>query len=636
MCTTRAPSTLCAHYLLRWLPIMPPTALFSQVWDTMLYVALVFVATFTPLQAAFYRNFDVVGWHYANIVCETVFMLSPLVRMRRGFVHDGIYINDPLFIAAHYMHGTFLIDLVAAFPYAWLLGIRVTPEASNAPPRSAAERMIPFLRMVRIASPLTRFVVAADSGGGTHHQRLNPGVARVLQAFALLLYTSHCIGCLWWCVGELEQDGLLTPGNRTLRTNSRSIEQWGPTPWLRFTQPLLNQYMHALLWGAGMMTGYVPRDVVPHALPEVLVTMLALFFGLIINTTIISSTTSALQSISFKSARVVHKMENISQYMRHKRVPATLAGKISGFYEYQLSPYRSGEGQQELSDLPPMLAMELILHTHRDLFRDCPIFRLVPPPTALSVVEHFVPVVFIPREIVIHEGKNNNALYVINRGLVKVWCHDEQQPTKQRTLTTLTDTDFFGEQTLLKTITSTSGDNSEPVDCRANATCQCESYCDMFRLTSDDFMTVLEATRTHQDSWQGKDVACILNDAADERNMRSECHRKQSLMWAAASKEALKQTRQERFKRATAGMVLSRAGGMASNSLSSARRSKTSKSFSRKSLGKSANGSYSRAMPHTNPVVEPSASPSENSSSWESSALMTHHESVNDTALLDA
>ena len=158
------------------------------------------------------------------------------------------------------------------------------------------------------------------------------------------------------------------------------------------------------------MTGYITANVEPQALPEVVVTVLALFFGLIFNTAIISTTTSALQSISFKSSKVVHKMQNIHQYMRHKRVPLALASQISSFYEYQLSPYRSGEGQQELSDLPPRLAMELILHTHRQLFCDCPIFRLVPPPTALSLVEHFTPVVFVPGEIVISEGNTSSTV----------------------------------------------------------------------------------------------------------------------------------------------------------------------------------------------------------------------------------
>jgi hypothetical protein len=154
----------------------------------------------------------------------------------------------------------------------------------------------------------------------------------------------------------------------------------------------------------------------------------------------------------------------------------------------------------------------------------------------------------VPGEIVISEGKTNSSLYVINRGLVKVWRRDLGSPGGQLLLTTLTDSDFFGEQTLLKTITSKTGDAE--VECKANATCQCSSYCDMFRLTSDDFMGVLEEARNRHSSWEGKDVAGILNDAADERNMRSECtrRRKHSLMWAAAGQKMIDQNRKAKAR----------------------------------------------------------------------------------------
>mmetsp|Transcript_13032 Transcript_13032/g.33411 ORF Transcript_13032/g.33411 Transcript_13032/m.33411 type:complete len:637 (-) Transcript_13032:266-2176(-) len=543
----------CASKLLCWIPVVPPWAAISLVWDGLQHMALIYVATISPLQAAFYRSFDSTAWHVANVVCELLFILSPVLHFRRGFTHDGMYINDPVFVAAHYLYGDFATDLIAAFPYAWLLGIRIFPTVEGSPPRTAGDRLLPFLRVVRLVVPLIRFSIQGNDSPG----RLNPGVARVARAILLLLFTCHYIGCAWWCIGELEQDGLLSHrANETSHIDPKSVDIWGPSNWLRTTQPVANQYGHAFLWGAGMMTGYVPEDVVPHSLPEVVVTVLALFFGLIVNTAIISSTTSALQSMSFKSSKVVHKMQNIDQYMRHKRVPLALAGKIFSFYEYQLSPYRSGEGQHELSDLPSRLAMELILHTHQDLFRDCPIFRLVPPPTALALVEHFEPVVFVPGEIVIHEGKMNAALYVINRGLVKVCVCDATASIGERVLTTLTDSDFFGEQTLLKTITSKNG--GKPEDCKANATCQCTSYCDMFRLTSADFMAVLEETRTRQESWTGKDVAGILSDAADERNMRAECQRRRASLWATAGQKALRNHRQPTCGGLKSAMAVSR------------------------------------------------------------------------------
>ena len=148
---------------------------------------------------------------------------------------------------------------------------------------------------------------------------LNPGVTRVLKLLILFAYTCHWIGCMWWTVGELEQDGLLSGGTSNQTVSSRDpdlSDSWGPSEWLRETQHVSNQYAHALLWGVSMMTGFVPFDVVPSAFMEVFVTVLALCFGMVVNTTIISSTTSALQSISFKSSRVVDKMDAVSQYMR--------------------------------------------------------------------------------------------------------------------------------------------------------------------------------------------------------------------------------------------------------------------------------------------------------------------------------
>ena len=174
------------------------------------------------------------------------------------------------------------------------------------------------------------------------------------------------------------------------------------------------------------------------------------------------------------------------------------------------------------------------MHTHQDLFRECPIFHLIPPPTALSLVEHFEPVVFVPDEIVIHEGNPNASLFVINRGLVSVWQRDAAAPDQRKVLTTLTDNDFFGEQTLLQTIQKGPAQKGPAQPVQANATCQALSYCDMFRLSSQDFTAVLEQARSRRGSGVLHELSGVLVDAAVERNTRADRMRKRSLMWAAA------------------------------------------------------------------------------------------------------
>ena len=562
---------LCTSPFGRWLPVLAPDSLLILTCDLVNAIAMSFVAVFTPLQAAFYAEFDSIPWHAANTVCECVFILSVVLHFRRGFNHDGVYVEDPTFIAMHYLRGNFATDFIASFPYAWLLGVRLVPAGSSS--RQAGERLLPLLRVLRIAIPLLRGAGGAKTGASlTSSFGLNPGVSRVLKLMLVLVCACHWIGCIWWCVGEIEQDGLIAyGGNASVRfEDPEEGSKWGPSAWLRETQPSTNQYAHALLWGASMMTGFVPFDVMPSTLLEVLVTILALFFGLLANTVVISSTTSALQSISFKSARVVHKLETIDAYMRHKHVPALLARRINAFFEYQLSPHRAGSGgQHELGELPPSLAVELIMHTHQDLFRECPIFQLISPATSLSLVERFEAVVYIPGDIVIHEGASNASLYVINRGLVKVWVRASasneltESEAAHKVLTTLTDNDFFGEQTLLKTITAHNSkggrvEAEEPV--RASATCQCVSYCDMFRLTSEQFMVVLEQARTRRGSLMGKDAAGVLKNAVNERNTRADRLRKRSLLWAAAAQQRVKNSKEAAAKKE--GNLTSQSGGI--------------------------------------------------------------------------
>lgn len=128
-----------------WLPIFPPDAIVAIAWDWLVSVSLAYVSIFTPLQVvrlvspvpqrslalpaangmlflcrwsqvAFYSVFDTVAWHTANVCVEAFFIASVAFRFRCGFNHDGVYVSDPHFIAAHYLQDKFLLDVIACFP----------------------------------------------------------------------------------------------------------------------------------------------------------------------------------------------------------------------------------------------------------------------------------------------------------------------------------------------------------------------------------------------------------------------------------------------------------------------------------------------------------------------------------------
>ena len=169
---------------------------------------------------AFDRELDTVVVRVMTFTFEIIFMLGMLIRMCRGFEIDGIEVRDPDVIARHYLRGPFVTDLLASFPYTWLLGIRLTPLPDGSPPLSAVARLVPFCRIIRLVIPAMRDgeTEVVKSIRRFRTGKANAGHATVAQLVFVFFLLCHWTGCLWWAVGTLEQDGLLTEASLQPRT----------------------------------------------------------------------------------------------------------------------------------------------------------------------------------------------------------------------------------------------------------------------------------------------------------------------------------------------------------------------------------------------------------------------------------
>ena len=85
------------------------------------------------------------------------------------------------------------------------------------------------------------------------------------------------------------------------------------------------------------MSGLAPFDIVPETVPEIVLTCIAIFLGLIISVVIISSSTTALQAMDGKTQLARQKLETLMTYLQLKQVPQYLIEKIVDFFEYQMT-----------------------------------------------------------------------------------------------------------------------------------------------------------------------------------------------------------------------------------------------------------------------------------------------------------
>ena len=155
------------------------------------------------------------------------------------------------------------------------------------------------------------------------------GVLVIMKLTTLGLLCCHWFGCLWWLISDLEQS------EADLRSPwYAGYNNWQVPVWLKNEDSLTSKYFHAFFWGAGMVTSMVPRDIEPVTPIESLVTTFTMFFGLLLNATVISSLTTALSSMNSKRELAGKQLDTIKNYLLVKSVPTDLRSRILEYYEY--------------------------------------------------------------------------------------------------------------------------------------------------------------------------------------------------------------------------------------------------------------------------------------------------------------
>lgn len=272
-------------------------------------------------------------------------------------------------------------------------------------------------------------------------------------------------------------------------------------------------------------------------LEQLVVTLLTLFSGLIVNTVIISYTTTVVTALDARGSIGRERLQNIHNYLAFKRVPAHLSSRILEFFQYKLTSSKSGLQETYTEELPPELAMLLTFELHRDLIKKCSIFMSLEADLLVPILRRLRPAIFVPGHFVIREGHTNTKLYFIHRGVVHVLKKSAESHGELQWVATMTNNDFFGENTFSskfnQRVSSFVPEGSEGDDTpraseggdrivypsrpkRANASVQCISYCEMLWLSR----RALEAVSAKSDSNALSIIRDALNEGVKERAHR--------------------------------------------------------------------------------------------------------------------
>ena len=496
--------------------VLPPESPFRTRWNLLLAIGIIYCSIAVPLEIAFEPDMvqamctdpkDPYGpmsfrgncipylqWYWGNALVDLFFIIDIVLNFRTGFMLEGHLVADDWEVAKAYVHGSFVMDAIGSFPIN-IVTMLANPDnpygdaqiaemqaqqAGGSMDAARANRMLRLVRMAKLTK-LFRMRRLAKSMEALEDLGLDPNAITVVKLMSLVVFCCHLLGCLWWMVSDIERsEEELGPGPGSWLASPwhAGENNWHPPHWLKNDASVTMKYTYSFLWGAGMVTSLVPRDIEPVTVTESILTTACMFIGLLLNAYIISALNQALASMNAKRQLTGKQLDSIKTYLVLKAVPPALRARIMEYYEYLLTSSAALQDMNMFDQLPLNLSAQLDLVTSRRLTSRCSFFHNVSNASLVALIAEFKACVYIPDQGITMQGTPLTACFFINKGMVQISTHDGMQ-------TNLTNTDNFGFSDYYASCIA----KMQP---RCTQTAKAVTYCD---LTSLDVETIDDALK---------------------------------------------------------------------------------------------------------------------------------------------
>ncbi len=389
------------------------------IWEILVTLCAGFLALFIPLNLLF--NLDKNGFYLKiNLIVTTVLLLDLFWSIFKGnYKRYKNSIGEEIRLSS-YIKRWFIIDLISVLPFGVFF------------PGS----ILQLLRM-------TKLIKVA------HYMKLwKQSSVRYSNILTLLFFafwvshSAHWISCGW----------LL------LRGIDHSIN-------------IFTNYIHSLYWCITTLSTVGYGDITPVNNAQMIYAIFVMALGVGIYGYIIGKIAGILSKKDPSKANYIANLEKLTALVQIRNIPFELQERIRNYYTYMYNKRMGYDESSFLQGLPDTLRQEVSLHLKKESVEMIPIFQNAGEDFIKDIALHLKPVVFTPGDFIFKEGEMGNEMFFVVQGELKVMNNN-------RTITTFTGGDFFGEISLFKNITRT-------------ASVQALSYSDLYSLSKEVFQRIV-------------------------------------------------------------------------------------------------------------------------------------------------
>ncbi len=233
-------------------------------------------------------------------------------------------------------------------------------------------------------------------------------------------------------------------------------------------------YIKALYWTITTLTTIGYGDITPTTNLGRIFTMGIMICGAGFYGVVIGNVTKVINDGEKHKEKAREKMSDLVTFMKYYNIPDRLQQNVFSYYQHLLNKRLTDNDNKIISDLPQALQHELQIFMNMRLVRGLPIFKNCSTQCLKEVASSLEQKYFGPGHTIINIGEIGEEMFIIGHGIVEVILKDGNS------VATLHEGQFFGEAALLR-------------ETKRNANVRAHSYCDLYRLSKEDFLRIIES-----------------------------------------------------------------------------------------------------------------------------------------------
>lgn len=445
-----------SHLLLR--KTIDPCGTFIHVWTVISVVLSCLYYITIGLQFSFYR--DDTSILIFNYCLDTFFLVDIYIKLHVGYFNkDGILITHPTKTASNYIKSSFLIDFAAFLPLDLIATAIGEKEWFY---YMKLNRALHILRVQQYFSYLEEPITSASM---------------FIQSTKFSIYTYliiHVFAAAWFKIAcpSMKVDVI---GNATLAGEKYCI----PNSWAQQSVDMskmttFSQYVTSLYWASATACGVGYGDIHAHLVPEKMLSVFCMIFGVVFFGYIIASVTASLANADALRARYQSKLDTVNRFLADQKVESALSKRIKQYYKFLWTRNKGVNLETLFEGLPNSLQADITLSLYKEIIESVPLFQGTELGFTKMLSLYISPLLLPKGEYIVRKGDIGEEMFFIHKGIVEV-VSEHATPI---VFDTMSPGRFFGE---ISTIFS----------CPRTASVRAQTNADLFVLKKKDLDVVL-------------------------------------------------------------------------------------------------------------------------------------------------